>query len=194
MREDQVPPAERISVARFEDLREDDQFVRILDVRTGGEFETAHIPGSYNVPLDTLVEHLAEFAHLEHPTVLVCQSGGRATQAGNRLEKTGKRGLYILDGGLNAWLAADREVLRSDRHRWPLDRQVRLMAGSVSIIAVILSLFVAWTIWLAGLVGVGLVYMAVTDTCPISPLMAKLPFNRADPCDVTGVLAAMQGT
>lgn len=187
----QIPPAEAISVARFEGLRADEA-TRILDVRTGGEFETAHIPGSYNVPLDTLVEHVAEFARVEHPTVLVCQSGGRATQAGDRLAKTGKGGLYILDGGMNAWLAADGDVVRSDHRRWALDRQVRLMAGSVAIIAVLLSLIVSWTIWIAGLVGVGLVYMAVTDACPVSPLMAKLPYNRTDPCDVAGVLEAMQ--
>ena len=30
---------------------------RLLDVRTPGEFETAHIPGAYNVPLDLLREH-----------------------------------------------------------------------------------------------------------------------------------------
>ena len=29
---------------------------RVLDVRTPAEFETAHIPGAYNVPLDTLRE------------------------------------------------------------------------------------------------------------------------------------------
>jgi len=50
---------------------------------------------------------------------------------------------------------------------------------------------VPWTKWFAAAVGVGLVYMAVTDTCPVSPLMAKLPYNRTDPCDVEGVLAAL---
>ena len=32
----------------------------LLDVRTEAEFETAHIPGSYNVPLDTLAEHIED--------------------------------------------------------------------------------------------------------------------------------------
>ena len=39
---------------------------RLLDVRTPGEFHTAHIPGSYNVPLDTLREHRTELRqHLD---------------------------------------------------------------------------------------------------------------------------------
>src|SRR5690348_12127756 len=33
---------------------------RVLDVRTPAEFETAHIAGSYNVPLDLLREHRDE--------------------------------------------------------------------------------------------------------------------------------------
>src|SRR5690606_18390771 len=33
---------------------------RILDVRTTGEYESVHIPGSYNVPLDLLSEHREE--------------------------------------------------------------------------------------------------------------------------------------
>jgi rhodanese-related sulfurtransferase len=51
-----------IDVATFRQLQKD-PMVRVLDVRSGGEFESAHIPGSYNVPLDTLVEHVGEFVH-----------------------------------------------------------------------------------------------------------------------------------
>ena len=39
---------------------------RVLDVRTPGEFETVHMPGSYNVPLDLLREHRDEIlAHVD---------------------------------------------------------------------------------------------------------------------------------
>ena len=54
---------------------------RLLDVRTPAEFETEHIPGAYNVPLDTLGEHGAEIrAHVTDDVVLVCRSGQRARQ------------------------------------------------------------------------------------------------------------------
>lgn len=182
---------ERIDVATLSAMLQADADTRILDVRTGGEFETAHIPGSYNVPLNTLVEHLDEFSRLEHPMVLVCQSGGRAGQAHNALSSAGKSSLQVLDGGMNAWIAAGKTLTAGDKARWALDRQVRLTAGLVSIIAVVLSLLVSWTVWFAAAVGIGLVYMAVADTCPVSPLMAKLPWNRTKPCDVQGVLAAV---
>jgi rhodanese-related sulfurtransferase len=181
---------ERIDVATLSALRQADPTTRVLDVRTGGEFETAHIPGSYNVPLDTLVEHVDEFSRLEHPIVLVCQSGGRAGQAREVLSSAGKSSLHVLDGGMNAWIAAGKELLAADKSRWALDRQVRLTAGMVSIIGVAGSFLRAWMAWLPAAVGVGLVYMAVTNTCPVSPLMAKLPWNRTKPCDIEGVLAA----
>ena len=38
---------------------------RVLDVRTPGEFDTVHMPGAYNVPLDLLREHRDEIlSHL----------------------------------------------------------------------------------------------------------------------------------
>ena len=72
---------EVVDVARVRRLLDEDPTIRVLDVRTGGEFERAHIPGAYNVPLDTLGEHAREFANTDATVVLVCQSGARATQA-----------------------------------------------------------------------------------------------------------------
>jgi rhodanese-related sulfurtransferase len=184
---------DRISTGALEALRREDPLVRILDVRTGGEFETAHIPGSYNVPLDTLAEHVAEFARVEHPVVLVCQTGGRAGQAHSTLTGAGKQTLHILDGGINAWTAAGGEVTRSEHQRWPMDRQVRLFAGVSATVAVLLSIFVPRSKWLAAAVGAGLTHSAVTDTCLVAPVLAKLPYNRTDPCDVEGVLADLAG-
>ena len=43
---------------------------RILDFRTPGEFESLHIAGGYNVPLDLLREHRDEIrAHLDDRVV-----------------------------------------------------------------------------------------------------------------------------
>ena len=45
----------------------------ILDVHTPAEFESAHIPGSHNVPLDPLPEHATERAStIGGPLGLVC--------------------------------------------------------------------------------------------------------------------------
>src|SRR4249919_1271577 len=63
---------------------------RVLDVRTPGEFETAHIAGAYNVPLDLLRERRDEIiSHLHEDVVLVCRSGQRASQAEETLRAAG---------------------------------------------------------------------------------------------------------
>lgn len=68
--------------------------VRLIDVRTPGEFESAHIRGSYNVPLDVLPEHAREIAAADHTHfVLVCQSGARARKAEEALRQSGLAGL-----------------------------------------------------------------------------------------------------
>src|SRR5215510_16053685 len=70
--------------------------VRLLDVRTPGEYSTAHIAGSYNVPVDVLAEHAAEIGALDIPVVLICQSGRRAGRADALLRASGLRQPRIL--------------------------------------------------------------------------------------------------
>ena len=97
-----LPDTDTISTAQLRQLRQQDPLIRVLDVRTGGEFDGLHIPGSYNVPLDTLGEHAHDLADVEHPVVLVCKSGARASQAHAKLTTAGKQRLHLLDGGIEA--------------------------------------------------------------------------------------------
>jgi rhodanese-related sulfurtransferase len=187
-----LPGTDVVDVAQVQRMLADDPSVRILDVRTGGEFLGVHIPGSYNVPLDTLSEHAPDLADLEHPVVLVCQSGGRATQAHQHLRTAGKDRLHILEGGMNAWTAAGGDVVRGETTRWAMDRQVRLAAGSMVLAGVLASVVAPKAKWLAAGVAGGLVYSAVSNTCAMAGVLAKLPYNRTDACDISGVLDEMR--
>jgi rhodanese-related sulfurtransferase len=183
-----IPGADTIDVHQFRQLRLEDPDIRILDVRTGGEFETMHIPGSYNVPLDTLGEHARDLASVEHPVVLVCQSGGRATQAHGALTAAGKDTLHILTGGITEWENAGGDVIRGTSDRWAMDRQVRLAAGSIALMGVLASTVVPGAKWIAGGVAAGLTYSAASNTCAMAAVLSKLPYNKTDACDIAGVL------
>ncbi|HSL74653.1 MAG TPA: rhodanese-like domain-containing protein [Ilumatobacteraceae bacterium] len=183
-----LPATDTIDAQRLRELMREDPALRILDVRTGGEFDTVHIPGSYNVPLDTLGEHVHDLADVQHPVVLICKSGARAGQAHSKLTVAGKQHLHILEGGMDAWESAGGDVVRGTSTKWALDRQVRLVAGSISLVGILVSIFVPKAKWLAGGVAAGLTFSAVTNTCAMGTALAKLPYNKTNNCDIDGVL------
>lgn len=167
---------------------------RVLDVRTPAEFETGHIPGAYNVPLDLLREHRGELlAHLDDEVVLVCRSGARATQAGQTLAAAGLPNLKILDGGILAWQAAGAPVNRG-RPRWDLERQVRLAAGVIVLTAVVLSVVVPGAQWIAAAMGAGLTVAALTNTCAMGMLLSRLPYNRGAGCNLDTIVTQLRDT
>ena len=168
--------------------------VRVLDVRTPAEFETMHIPGAYNVPLDTLREHREELStHLDDDVVLVCRSGARASQAEQVLAGVGLPNLRVLDGGILAWEQAGGEVRRGTR-RWELERQVRLVAGSMVLSTVLVSLLRPGVQVVAGAVGAGLTFAAVSNSCLMGSILMKLPYNRSSTYDVRDVMTQLATT
>ena len=184
--------ARRLSVQTLQERLTSEDAPRVLDVRTPAEFETAHIPGSYNVPLDNLREHRAELrAHLDEDVVLVCRTGGRAEQAEKALAEVGLPGLRVLEGGMVAWESNGAPVNRG-KQTWELERQVRLVAGSIVLSSVLGSIVVPELKWVAGGIGAGLTFAALSNTCAMGMLLAKMPWNRrGDACDMDGVVKAL---
>ncbi|MFD3658170.1 rhodanese-like domain-containing protein [Streptomyces sp. NPDC058620] len=167
---------------------------RILDVRTPGEFRTVHIPGAYNVPLDTLREHRNELlAHLDEDVVLVCRSGARAAQAEKALAEAGLPNLRVLGGGINAWEAAGAPTNRGD-DRWEMERQVRLVAGSIVLVTGVVGIVVPGAHLIGTVVGAGLTYAALSNSCAMGVLLSKLPYNRGPRTDIHSVIAELRGT
>ena len=187
-----LPDTDNISTAQLRQLMHDDPLIRVLDVRTGGEFDGVHIPGSFNVPLDTLGEHTQDLADVEHPVVLVCKSGARAGQAHTKLTTAGKQRLHLLEGGMDAWEASGGDVVRGTTDKWALDRQVRFLAGAIALVAILVSIVAPKAKWLAGGVAFGLSFSAATNTCAMGNVLSKLPYNKSDSCDIDGVLAELR--
>jgi rhodanese-related sulfurtransferase len=166
---------------------------RVLDVRTPGEFETAHIAGAYNVPLDLLREHRDEIVkHLDQDVVLVCRSGQRAAQAEETLRNAGLTNVHILDGGITAWEAKGFAVNRGAQ-RWDLERQVRLVAGSIVVSSILASIAAPKLKWVAAAIGGGLTFAALSNTCAMGMALSKLPYNRGASCDAQTVVSQLIG-
>ena len=164
----------------------------ILDVRTPAEFESSHIAGSYNIPLDRLAEHAVDLAAtVGGPVVLVCRSGNRAKQAELTLRQVDLPRLHVLADGLAGWEAAGLPLNRG-RARWGMERQVRGVAGGLVLGGALGGLLLTRAVGLLAVgVGGGLLFSALTDSCAMGQLLGKLPYNRSADHDIGAVLAAI---
>ncbi len=75
----------------------------IIDVRTPQEFNSGHIKGSKNIPMDQLQGRADEIKKMGKPVVTVCHSGRRSGTARSFLEA---KGIKAVNGG--AWAALNR--------------------------------------------------------------------------------------
>lgn len=77
--------------------------VAIVDVRTPGEFNGGHVPGSINIPMQHVMQRLEEFRSMKQPIILCCASGNRSGQVAAYLN-----GIGIACENAGSWMDADR--------------------------------------------------------------------------------------
>lgn len=164
----------------FERLSADHDAV-MVDVRTPAEFDEIHADGARLIPLDrlTLDRLNAECGGSSVRSVyFICRSGQRAFKAAKEMETQGLENVQVIVGGTNAWNAEQLPVVRG-RAAISLERQVRIAAGTMVLIGVVLSLWAhPWFIGVSAFVGAGLVFAGITDTCGMGMLLAKMPWNQ----------------
>jgi len=110
---------------------------------------------------------------------VICQSGARGAKACQRLQDAGVTKVYNIEGGTAAWEKAGLPIERGQTKFISLERQVRIAAGSLVLLGVIL----AWTVHpafiaISAFVGAGLVFAGITDYCGMGTILSKMPWNR----------------
>jgi rhodanese-related sulfurtransferase len=149
-----------------------------IDVREYPEFADVHIPGSKLIPLGTLSAASTAWDR-SSPLTLVCKSGRRATQAQAILTALGFTALTVLPGGIDAWRAAGQPTLSLSRRPWSLERQVRIVAGSLVLLTLALAVTLSrHFLFATAFVGAGLVFAGVSDICMMANLLGRLPWNK----------------
>lgn len=72
----------------------------VIDVRSAEEYNTGHIKGAINIPVD----EISSITYDKNETLIIyCASGVRSANAVNELADLGYTSLYNLDGGLLNW-------------------------------------------------------------------------------------------
>lgn len=78
---------------------------QIVDVRTNAEYQSGHIKGSVNIPLQ-LLQHNMSKINKDKPVITCCASGMRSASAKNILRAGGYQEVY--NGG--GWMALQNEI------------------------------------------------------------------------------------
>lgn len=169
----------KISVQQFESEFKPGSGAQCLDVREPVEHAAIRLEPFESCALSSLSEKSVGTLDKTKPTYLLCRSGSRACQAGERLEKMGFTDLRVIEGGLNAFEAAGKPLVRGATKVWSLERQVRFAAGFLVLVGIVLAATVHPAgIFLSLFVAGGLIFSAVTDTCGMAMMLARMPWNR----------------
>jgi rhodanese-related sulfurtransferase len=168
-----------LSPAELRELLDADAPCQLFDVRPYPEFATGHIRGARLMPLDEISRRLGEIDRAR-PVVLVCRTGKRSELARETLTKAGFGQAAELAGGVLAWQQAGLPLDLAARAPWSLERQVRVVAGNLVLVGLVLGVMVHPAfLGLSAFVGAGLVFAGLTDWCGMGLLLAKMPWNHA---------------
>jgi len=154
--------------------------IEIIDVRTPMEFQEVHLEIARNVPLDALdpvTVMKTRSGSAQEPLYIICRSGSRGQQACEKFVAAGFTNIVNVEGGTLACVETGLPVIRGKKVV-SLQRQVSITAGLLVLLGAILWFVHPAFIILSAFMGAGLVYSAVTDTCPMGMVLAKMPWNR----------------
>lgn len=108
-RTDLISKTQRISAAAIDELEGE---TTIIDIRNQNEWDGGHIEDSVNIPLNHLADRIVEVPMSGH-VIVHCQGGYRSMIAASLLEKEGRKNIFDLVGGYQAWVASKHPVTAS---------------------------------------------------------------------------------
>jgi rhodanese-related sulfurtransferase len=160
----------------------------IIDVRERDEYEIEHIEHSINVPLSSFATVVpGVLTQLKDRKItFMCRGGLRAQQAHEQAKGLGFNDAHtysIYEGGIVKWKESGNPVMQKNgKTPLPLMRQMQITMGILFMIfaslgAFINPLFSTVTIAFGG----GLFLAGLTGDCAVAGVLAKAPWNKADP-------------
>ena len=177
-----------ISPQQLADLCKNRQ-VELIDVRSPIEYRELHVAAARNVPLarlDPAAVMQARNGNQDQQLYLICRSGSRGRQACEKFRAAGFTNIINIEGGTLACVECGLPIVRGKK-AISLERQVRIAAGLLVLVGAMLGWWVHPVfVGLSALIGAGLVFAGVTDTCGMGMLLARMPWNQikdtASPC------------
>ncbi|WP_430420731.1 rhodanese family protein [Phenylobacterium sp.] len=150
----------------------------LVDIREADEFARRHVRGALSRPLSSF-----EQAHLKvdpgKDVVFTCRTGMRTGANCDRLAAVVEGPAYVLEGGVDAWVASGLPVNEDRKAPLEIQRQVHIAAGSLVLAGVALGFALHPAFYgLSAFVGAGLAFAGVTGFCGMAMLLTRAPWNR----------------
>ena len=151
----------------------------VIDVRTPGEFNAAHVNGAQLQPLDQLdAASFCETHGTENPVYVLCQSGKRAGMAAEKLKSAGHQNVIVVEGGTAAAIEDGLDI-NYGKGAISIERQVRIAAGLLVFLGTLAGVYIYSALLLVpAFVGARLAFAGITDTCGMNMILSKCPWNR----------------
>jgi rhodanese-related sulfurtransferase len=84
----------------------------LIDVRTASEYNSGHIPGAVNIPLNVLGMHVVDIP-VDQQVVLYCSTGYRSAMGVMALQLEGRRLATGFPPSINGWAEAGESLVTS---------------------------------------------------------------------------------
>lgn len=167
---------QNVSAEQLHQWIKDDEAV-LVDVREPAEFANTHIQHSTLLPLGKITAN--DLPSTDKKIVIYCQKGARGNSACVKVTAENERIVYNLEGGIVAWQAKGLPVNKGQSKTIPLDRQAQITIGGF-VLAGSAAAFLANPLYIVVPVffGAGLLFAGISGTCPLSLVLAKMPWNR----------------
>jgi len=167
-----------ISPKDAQEIISKDQKTRLLDVRSALEFTETHLKDSINIPIDMLGLKMKSLSQSGQSYIVFCRTGNRSPMAADILLQSGISSVKVMEGGLTRWQKERLPVIKG-QGGISLERQVRVIAGSLILLGITLAWLIHWAfIFISVWVACGLTFAGLTDNCLMGILLMKLPYNK----------------
>lgn len=94
-----------ITKQQIEELQQQNNTVKLIDIRPPEEYKKMHVPGSLNIPTETITKNIAKL-DTNDTIVCICTKGlERSQNAAETISSMGFTNVFYLEDGAVGWLA-----------------------------------------------------------------------------------------
>ncbi len=152
----------------------------VLDVRTVAEHDKMaltmphwHVDIAHLNPIKFIKEHGLDGSKTLY---ILCRHGGRGMMAAEKFIRVGFTNVAVIKGGILNAQKEGMQIIYS--HSMSMERQVRIMAGSIVLTGILLGLFSPWFYLISLVMALSLIVGGIRGRCPLVYILSDMPWNQ----------------